>query len=332
MNDSATVGNLAFQGAGNDSLAKILLTNKLGAYGGDNEASVLFQAGKNVGQFNGVLATTGTVALIFDTTNGGDLKIGALTSQSAGTTGQVITSNGPGLAPTWETPAGGSTGISRWNFADFYSTQATSNSPFVGISVSSGSTNGALQPQSLVATGAGWVGLRSSSTANSGYRWDTQSANTWINEGMKFQCIFNTYNTVTTLADRQAWFGWKNNTMNIASPSNGVYFHLDGNTLAPVLVRNSTPVSPSPASVTLTDDTTYMVEITINSDTSMDYDLFAAPTGGTSKGTIIQSWTLTTGTAFNANVVCRAGMAAVHETGETNKFLLALDYMALGYP
>lgn len=282
--------------------------------------NILVQA--NDGSGNICAYTVGSANINLQFTGTADLRI----NNAPGTNGQVLTSTGTGTAPTWENP--GARRIPRWSHSDFEVYQNSSNSPFVGTAVSGGNSTGSLAGELFTQTGFGWVILRSSATANSGFRWDNQSPLTQINPGVTFRAIFDTKETVVTDSDRQAWFGFKDDTLDEASPAQGVFFHLDGFNLIPTVVRNSTTTTGT--AQTLSADTTYMIEFTATSSTSIDFELFAAP-DGSAYGSSIQTWTVAAGTAFNQNTQMRAGMAAINVAGGANNALVALDYMGFGF-
>ena len=221
--------------------------------------------------------------------------------------------------------------IRRWSFADFMAWQNTSNSPFVGASVNSGNSTGAPNGDAWSVEGVGWVIPRSSATANSGFRWDTQAQVTNFQAGHTFRAIFNTHTTATSTADRQAWFGLKDVTLQNAS-NQGAYFYLDGLDLTPVVDRSSGTHDTGSAQ-TLSADTTYMVEITCaENGAGMDFTftIYNAPTG-TTPGSVVNTQTLNMTAAFNETTNMRLGMAATHISGQSNAELVALDYMGFGY-
>ena len=280
--------------------------------------SILVQA-NDTGGGNVTAFTVGSTNLNLQFTGTSDLRV----NNDSGTSGQVLTSNGTGNAPTWKYPGW------RWSFADFHTWQNTSNSPWVGTVVNSGNSTGVINTNLFTQEGQGWVVIRSSATANSGFRWDTQSQSTQINPGVVFRAIFNTKESVATDSDRQAWFGWKDGTLNNASPGNGAFFHLSGFDLIPKMVRNTTQTDTGTAE-TLSADTTYMIEIRAVADNALDFELFSAPTGSTI-GSSIQTWSLSVTSPFNQNSQLRAGMSATNTAGGNGNELIALDYMGMGY-
>lgn len=282
-----------------------------------NTPSIFLQAndGASVSAF-----TIGSANINLQFTGTSDLRV----NNDEGTSGQVLTSNGTGEAPTWEYPE--ALHIPRWTFADFNAIQATSNSPFVGAASNGGNANGAVNNDAFTTTGSGWAMIRANTGGTSGYRWDTQQQNTNFQAGMSYVAIFNTHANST---DRQAWFGFKDTTLNVQS-NQGVYYTLDGLTLTATLDRSSGTFDTGTGQ-TLSANTTYMVEIKANSASSFTFYLYAAPTGN-QPGALIHSETLTMTNALDASTNMRVGMSAVRTTtGTANYELLALDYMGFGY-
>ena len=282
-----------------------------------NTPSIFLQAndGTSVSAF-----TIGSANINLQFTGTSDLRV----NNDEGTSGQVLTSNGTGSAPTWEYPE--ALHIPRWTFSDFNALQATSNSPFVGAASTGGNTNGAVNNDAYTTTGSGWVMIRAGTGGTSGYRWDTQQQSTNFQAGMSYVAIFNTHANST---DRKAWFGFKDTTLNVQS-NQGVYYTLDGLTLTATLDRSSGTFDTGTGQ-TLSANTTYMVEIKANSASSFTFYLYAAPTGN-QPGALIHSETLTMTNALDASTNMRVGMAAVRTTtGTANYELLALDYMGFGY-
>ena len=118
--------------------------------------------------------------------------------------------------------------------------------------------------------------MRAGTAGNSGYRWDTRGARTSFNTGMTFRAIFNTHDNST---DRKARFGFSNTSF-LYTPVNGMWWELDALALRGYIKRSGDGTHQT-SRTTLSDSTTYMVEIYADSDTQFTFTLYAAPTGTT---------------------------------------------------
>ena len=252
------------------------------------------------------------------------MKIYGIVELSDATNGKIIVL-GPGR--TNDVPNDVIRGFNRFEFTDFHAINNNANSPFIGAAVNGGNTSQSIANYAWATTGAGWHIIRSGSSADSGYRWDTQAQRTGIATNQKFRAIFNTHNNNT---DRMAWFGMKTAALE-TTVTNGIYWELSGLSFTPVCKRsNASPTEVLGTTQTLSDDTTYIAEFSITDSSNVLFSLYSAPTEN-DLGSLIHSETVTISTTWSNAIPMRVGMAATHTGAVANQHMLAIDYMGFGF-
>ena len=253
----------------------------------------------------------------------GDLQI----DSDAGEAGQVLVSTGADSPPVWEYPSVVQ-GIPRWAFTDFTNIDVRSQGPFIGSAVNSGTSAGGVGGESFNTTGFGWVIATSSTTANSGYRWDTLHASSNISAGLTYRAIIHPKGSI---ANRVGRFGATNQPMS-STPTQGTFFELANLTLTPKVIRNSTTYSGS--TYAMTADTTYILETYQDTIDNTIFRVYAAPSE--SDKTMLPTSTLHNVTVTNAttdwntNTTMRMGLWC-GSSGTTAEELMAIDYMGIGF-
>lgn len=193
----------------------------------------------------------------------------------------LVSSGDAGLAPasgggttnflradgTWAAPPGGGSALGLWDYWYFWrigNTSLPSGDMFQAAAIASG-TNTTV-PSNTYAVGYNSYGtfLRSSTTANGGYRYYSINGNDYFGLGSrKFRCQ---YMPTTAFTGRLVRCGWAN-TINEADAADGVYFEISGSTVSAKTAENS---------VRTTHGTTYT--LTINTPYTFDIDVNAAGT------------------------------------------------------
>lgn len=232
--------------------------------------------------------------------------------------GQVLQSRGSSSV-TW-----GNKKKLRWYESDFHVADVRVNGPWLGGGINSGSTGAAPTPVSLYTEMMGAVLLRSSSTPDSGYRWDTQASDRIAPRvNLFYECIFAIPDDFT---NKTVKLGFYDNTSDATGATDGTYFLIDNSgNMTPETSNNSTQTTGT--SYTLSVDTVYKAQIWWNTSTSVVFKITNMDESTTHASETI-STNLPSGTArrFGAGIVAKS-------SGSSTDDLLVLDYMGWGlYP
>lgn len=200
-------------------------------------------------------------------------------------------------------------------FAEFLSAATTANAPFVGASVSSG-TSAANQTNQL-ANRPGVIRLTSSTTANGGYRWVTD-ASPWLIKGNEyFECAIAPVNFSTTTFRA----GLLDNSTS-ADVTDGIYFEYSTNGAIVLKTASNGTRSTSAAITTLSLNTWYKLVIVVNANaTNCSGFVYNG-----SNGALIGSATISTNIPTSAGRWTGAGIIATEST-TTATAMLDLDYL-----
>jgi hypothetical protein len=233
--------------------------------------------------------------------------------------GQVLQSRGSSTAVTW-----GNKKKLRWYESDFHSADVRINGPWLGAAVNAGTTGAGVSPTSLWSEMIGAVLLKSSTTADSGYRWDSQAMDRIApRKNLFFECIFAVPDDFT---NKTAKFGFYDDATNATAAVDGTYFLIDNSgNITPETANNSTRTTG--ATYALSVDTVYKAQIWWSTSTTAIFKLTDMD-----ESTVHQTWTISTnlpsGTArrFGAGAIAKSSGTAVDG-------LFVLDYMGWGlYP
>lgn len=190
----------------------------------------------------------------------------------AGATG-ADGAQGPAGAAGAQGPAGpqgatGAVGVApplglwdHWVYERVASTNVAIGSMFVGSAISSGTNNTAIPAAAVLGRNGNGVFLRSSTTANSGYRYGTSSvvADYFGAISHKFRCQFLWRTAFTT---RTVRMGFHDSTTS-ADAVDGAYFEVSEATCTAKTASNSTRTSHA-TTVTLSLDVPYTFDIEVN--------------------------------------------------------------------
>ena len=232
--------------------------------------------------------------------------------------GQVLQSRGSSTAVTW-----GNKKKLRWYESDFHSADVRINGPWLGAAINSGTTGGG-PVAALYTEMMGAVLLRSSTTADSGYRWDSQAMDRIApRKNLFFECIFAIPDDFT---NKTAKLGFYDDVTNATAAVDGTYFLIDNSgNITPETANNSTRTTG--ATYALSVDTVYKAQIWWSTSTTAIFKLT-----NMDESTVHQTWTISTnlpsGTArrFGAGAIAKSSGTAVDD-------LFVLDYMGWGlYP
>ena len=206
-------------------------------------------------------------------------------------------------APVWST--------------DFLSTNAA-QSIFIGAAVSAGTNTTAPAAGVIDGQHPGCILLRSSTTANSGYTYQTGLTQIRIGGGEVYDLVFRTPAALTATTYR---FGF-HDTATSVDAVDGVYFEAVAGTLVGKTSSNSTR-STTATIATLAINTWYHARITVATDLSLAtfalYDM---------AGALVGSATLNANLPTASGRECGAGAIATN-SGTTATDLIVLDYQAV---
>ena len=180
--------------------------------------------------------------------------------------------------------AGGGSPLTLWDFwcEDWFaSTQAAASSRWTGAAISSGTNGAAIPGASLQGFNSNGVFLRSSTTANGGYRYltATVAADYFGVLSHKFRCAFK---WLTSFTDRTVRIGYLDTTTN-ADATDGAYFEIIGSTCSAKTASNSTRTTNA-TTLTLSLDVAYTFDIEVNAaGTEVRYRVYA----GTSETAVL---------------------------------------------
>lgn len=198
-------------------------------------------------------------------------------------------------------------------------TTGTAQAGFLGSGISSGTNS--TNPASGVVTGnhpGCWL-LRSSTTANSGYRINTDNDEFRLLGGEIFEAVFRTSASFTNSLVR---FGFLDSTSS-TDATDGVYFELASTGILTGKTANNATRSTSAAVATLAVSTWYHGRVTINSDaTSVAFDLFD------DAGSVVGSQTLTSNIPTASGRETGAGLIATN-AGTTSSDIIIVDFISV---
>lgn len=205
-------------------------------------------------------------------------------------------------------------------YSEFLSTNAVQGI-LIGAAVSSGTNTTA--PASGVITGdhPGVILARSSTTANSGYRYQTDAAQIRIGGGEVFDIVFRTPAALTNTTYR---FGLLDTTTS-ADAVDGAYFEIPSTGAAVGKTSNNSTRSTTATIATLSTNTWYHARIVVNSAASqVDFTIYSE--AGSSLGTA----NLTANIPTAAGRETGAGFIGTN-SGTTASDVVNLDYMAITF-
>jgi hypothetical protein len=200
-------------------------------------------------------------------------------------------------------------------FADFLAAGTTMNPPFTGTAISSGT--------SAINTATyndrpGMVNLTSSTTANSGYRWQTDANSIGLRGGEVFECCFFV-NSLTTTTTRMGF----HDATTVTDAVDGAYIELPAGSGAAVLKTSSNSTRTTSATIaTLAVSTWYRAVIAVNRDgTSVTAEIFD------SSGVSVGSQSNTTNIPTAVGRECQCGIVHTN-SGVAATTGIILDYLA----
>lgn len=211
----------------------------------------------------------------------------------------------------------------EWNQATFYNPNATVIDPFVGTAVSSGTNNTAIPTQAIDGLHLGGVFLRSSTTANGGYRYQTNSlsSNYFGQKAQKFVCKL-LWRATTGVTVR---LGYGDQTTS-ADAVDGAYFEIVGTTASAKTANNSVRTTNA-TTQTIAVDTWYRFEIDVNADgTSVQFRLY-----NDTNDNLLMDVTNTANIPITSARAFGAGLVAT-ESSTTALDMIVLSMMGFGTP
>ncbi|MDE3250255.1 MAG: hypothetical protein KGO82_16460, partial [Bacteroidota bacterium] len=187
-------------------------------------------------------------------------------------------------------------------YTGFLTAATTASPPFVGAAVSSGTV--AVNTTNQTSERAGVLRLTSSTTANGGYKWQTDVTTYRIHAGDVFECAIAPVNFSTTTFRA----GFLDATTS-ADAVDGVYFEYNTSGALLLKTSNNSTRTTSSTITTLSLNTWYKLRITINSDATIVYcDVFDA------SGAFIAGTSINTNIPTTAGRECGIGVIATEST------------------
>jgi hypothetical protein len=200
-------------------------------------------------------------------------------------------------------------------FADFLAAGTTMNPPFTGTAVSSGTS---AMNAATYNDRPGMVNLTSSTSANSGFRWQTDANSIRVSGGEVFECVF----FVNSLTNTLTRMGFHDSTSS-ADAVDGAYIELPAGSGAAVLKTASNSTRTSSGTIaTLTTANWYRAVITVNRDaTAVTAEIYD------SSGGLLGSQTNTANIPSAVGRECQVGIIHTN-SGATATTGIILDYLA----
>lgn len=217
--------------------------------------------------------------------------------------------------------------LGLWDhWAEWRAASGNANAPgsFVGASISSGTNNTALPTGGMAGYNDHGVFLRSSTTANGGYRYQTTSlAGMYFGGGVgrKFraQCLWRTSFTGVLVRP-----GYHDSNTN-ADAVDGAYFEINGSTCSAKTANNSVRTTHA-TTITLALDTAYTFDIEVNpSGTEARFRVW----GGNDYSTALMDVTITDNIPTTAARAFGAGIVAT-ESSTTAVDMIVLYSLSMG--
>lgn len=263
---------------------------------------------------------------------------GWLIGGSAGTTGQVLQSNGSAAAPTWVSlPTSAATLTTPRNISDvpfdgsadisvaenekavtfkteFLSAATTASPPFVFAAISTGTA--AANATNSAANHSSVMRLTSSTTANGGYRINTDATAIQVGGGEEYVCIFAPVNFTTTTF-RAGFF----DATTVTAPVDGIWFEYATSGVLTLKTSSNNTSSTSSTLATLSLNTWYKVKFVVNSNaTSVTGYLYDAAGAAVANATLTTNIPTTSARVVGCGVICT-------ESTTTATAMVDLDYM-----
>lgn len=269
-----------------------------------------FGTGIELKENGSILLSVGDGITAFSKSTGDSMAFD-FTSVTSGKTATWQNSNGT-VAWTSQIPNFDENNIVQ--YCEFITAATTANPPFIGAAISTG-TNAA-NTTNLNSNRPGVVRMTSSTTANGGYKWQTDVTTTRLGGNEIFTTGIAPLNFTTT-----TMYAGFHDSATSALPVDGVYFKYSQNGNIVLETSNNSTRSTSGTITTLSLNTWYKLKITMNSDaTSALGEVFDAT------GTLIRSETLTTNIPKTAGREVGSGIV-VTESTTTATAMLDLDYI-----
>jgi hypothetical protein len=203
---------------------------------------------------------------------------------------------------------------------DFHDTGAT-QTPFIGAAISSGTNTTAPAAGVIDKDHPGVVLMRSSTTANSGYRYATGANYLRLGGGERFDLVFRTAAAFTNTTFRA---GFHESTSS-AAPVDGAFVEFVGSGVLSGKTRNNSTESVTGTTITLSANTWYHLRVTLNDDATLaTFEVFDM------NGDSLWSATLSTNIPTASGRETAAAAVATN-SGTTATDLIHLDYMSLRF-
>jgi hypothetical protein len=201
-----------------------------------------------------------------------------------------------------------------WYMSRIGSTNVASNDVFLGAAVSSGTNNTAIPTGALAGFNTYGVFLRSSTTANGGYRYQTSSLVSdyfgTISHKFRAQFLWR-----TAFTGRMVRAGFHDSTTS-ADAVDGAYFEIDGDVCRAKTANNSTRTIDA-TTITLSLNIAYTFDIEVNAaGTAARFRVYADNSNTTLMDvTITTNIPTTSARAFGAGVVATESSATASDIG-----------------
>lgn len=235
-----------------------------------------------------------------------DSNIPKLTTKAELLAGLISTPVIPDLAP-----------LGNWDFWYYWAagvTTASASDMFAGAAISSGTNTTAIPSAALLGYNNYGIFLRSSTTANGGYRYQTSSqvADYFGTISHKFRCQFLWR---TSFTGRTVRIGYHDTTTN-ADATDGAYFEILDATCSCKTANNSTRTTDA-TTLTLSLDTAYTFDIEVNAaGTSARFRVYSGTSATAALDvTITTNIPTTSARAFGAGIVATESSTTASDIG-----------------
>lgn len=218
--------------------------------------------------------------------------------------------------------------LGLWDhWTDWRAASGNANAPglFAGAAISSGTNNTALPTGGMAGYNDHGVFLRSSTTANGGYRYQTTSLVGMYFGGVarKFRCQFLWRTSFTGRTVRTGF----HDANTVADAVDGAYFEISGSTCSAKTANNSTRTTHA-TTITLALDTAYTFDIEVNAaGTEARFRVW----GGNDHDTALMDVTITTNIPTTSARAFGAGIVAT-ESSTTASDIGILYSIGMGTP